>query len=98
METTTTNVTGTTIKQRLRERGLSQTDLARAAGMEQTVVSGILNGYVSCGPLRERRMVRGILRLGLHRETPPSAPESEAEQVVFHVPAEGEQDSVDEAS
>ncbi len=94
METTATEVTATTIKQRLKARGLTHNDLARAAGMQQTVVSGILNGYVRMGPVREQRFVRGLLRLGLHKETPPPEPEPQppdAGAVVIHLPPGGEQ-------
>jgi len=90
METTTTEVTASTIKQRLRARGLTQTDLARAAGLEQTTVSGILNGYRRMGPKSEAQMVRGILRLGLHKETPPQ-PAPPIEPVIIHLPVVGEQ-------
>jgi transcriptional regulator with XRE-family HTH domain len=92
METTATEMTASTLKERLRERGLTQTDLARAAGMEQSTVSGVLNGYLRLGPLREKRLVSGILRLGLHKEAPKPAPKPEAEPVVIHLPAVGEQD------
>ncbi len=84
METQVTEVTASALKQRMKARGLSQIDLARAAGMQQCAVSGILGGYVRMGPKREAQLAEAILALGLDRDAPPQ-PTPPAEPVVIRI-------------
>ncbi len=66
------------LRKRMSERNIRVYDLARESGMYATDVSAILSGGVRMGPLREAKLARGIIRLGLDKEqpepTPPAAP------------------------
>lgn len=74
------SISATTLRQRMRLRGVSQNTLAVAAGMQQSTLSGILNGWIRLRPEREARIAAAIVRLRLDRDEetpepiPPAAP------------------------
>jgi transcriptional regulator with XRE-family HTH domain len=75
METTT--ITASELRERMAARGLRVGDLARESGLYASTVSQILGGHLRYGPSREARLARGILRLGLDRDTPQPTPPPE---------------------
>jgi hypothetical protein len=81
----TTELTAVTLRKRMQERGVSQTALARACGMQQSDVCGILNGWIRIGPRREARLAAGIVKLGLDTDTPPTPPAPPAEPTVIRI-------------
>jgi predicted transcriptional regulator len=70
----TSELTNVVLRKRMRERGVTQTTLARMAGLQQSEVSGILGGWIRLGPQREERLAAGIIRLGLDRDEPAEPP------------------------
>jgi hypothetical protein len=82
---TTTAITASVLRKRMRERDISQTALARASGMQQSEVSGILGGWIRVGPKREARLAAGIVRLGLDKDALPEEKLDTAPPVVIRI-------------
>ena len=64
-ERETMELSATELRQRMAARGITQGDLAIAAGLHEPTVSAILNGRILVGERRLAKLERGILRLRL---------------------------------
>jgi len=81
----TTELTTVTLRKRMQERHVSQTALARVAGMQQSEVSGILGGWIRLGPRRMERLAAGIVRLGLDKEADQGTAPPPQEPVIIRI-------------
>jgi transcriptional regulator with XRE-family HTH domain len=67
----TKRLTGREINAALRSRGLTQWDLAAAAGVDQSHVSAALRGHKALGPERRARLEAAIAELRLDEPVQP---------------------------
>jgi len=62
------------LRRRMRQRNVSVAQLAQAAELYATELSGLLGGHRQMSANRRQRIERGIRRLGLDRATDPLPP------------------------
>ena len=80
MEVTTLN--SDQLRERMREAGISQTAVAREAGMPSSDLSAIFNGRDYLGAKRRARIEAAIVRLGLDKAR---SPEGVPQQPTFNI-------------